>query len=194
VNSQNNQKKQNPKKENQMQITTKEELERSLQRVGDLLRDKSNIENGYNDKIQALQKSLSGEVTPLNKELDMVTNAIKTFADANKENLMRDSKTFECATGKISYRTTTASVATRFTDKLLNALLEKHDLVKVYDTFRKKMSKIFLNVKLELDKKEILKNQESAKETIGAEIKEGVERFYIKTATVDTELEVSEVA
>lgn len=170
------------------------EVESAIKDIGDLQREKSELENSANSKIQALQEELAKEIEPLNGKINSIAYGVKAFSDKNRASLMKDKKSLEMPTGTIAYRSKPARVLTKFTQKYLAAILEKNGLTKYYEGVVKKFEKIFLNVKLELDKTSILNNQEKAGELIDVEIENDVERFYIKPNTVDTEIELSDVA
>jgi phage host-nuclease inhibitor protein Gam len=77
--------------------------------------------------------------------------------------------------------------------KLVEKILDENDLSAWWAKIVIKLSKVFLRVKLELDKEACLKNKETAREKLGIEFNEDEEKFYIKPAEMD-EIEVIDAA
>ncbi|EHQ08278.1 host-nuclease inhibitor Gam family protein [Leptonema illini] len=172
-------------------IHDKLELEKAIKEIGDLQRRKNDIENIYNGRIQELQEQLASEVAPVDQRIQALAKGVKVFADANRSQLIApDKKSVDLPTGSIAYRAKTAAVATRSTDRLIQSILETADLVGATDRLRSKLRKVFLRLKLELDKEGVLADPESAAD-FGIEIESGIERFYVKPNTIDTEMEVA---
>jgi phage host-nuclease inhibitor protein Gam len=186
----------NKKGSNQPEITpvslySREELSAAIKKIGDLQRQKSELANPINDRIQELQQELETAISPIDREIQELAYGIKNFVDANKSDIIgSERKSAKLTTGTVAYRTKQPKVLTRNTEKLHNELLEKSGLLKSFVAFVKKLSKAFLRVKLELDKDAALASPAEAR-ALGIEIEEGVERFYIKPDTVDEEIEVA---
>ncbi|MCH1911779.1 hypothetical protein L9Z17_07640 [Leptospira noguchii] len=63
-------------------------------------------------------------------------------------------------------------------------------LYELYKKFIERCGKVFLRVKIELDKDGILSDPVQAKKEFGIEVKAKRERFYIKPTELDAEVEV----
>ncbi|HRG77845.1 MAG TPA: host-nuclease inhibitor Gam family protein, partial [Leptospiraceae bacterium] len=94
-------------------------------------------------------------------------------------------------TGDISYRSAKPSVGTNSSKKLIDSILEANNLLDVRDKFVKKMDKVFIRTKLELNKDAILENPSTAKTVTGVEVADGEESFYIKPYATNTEMQVA---
>jgi phage host-nuclease inhibitor protein Gam len=168
-----------------------EDLPKALGRIGDLQREKNEIQNDYDTRIAALQTELAGKVEFLDKEIQRISQSIKFFMDENKNKYISDNqKTLNLETGDISYRKGKQSVKTRTSDKLIDGILERNGLIKSRDTFWKKLKSVYLRGKIELDKEAILQSPLDAIAVTGVEIADGGERFYLKPYSTSTELEV----
>ena len=169
-----------------------EDLPKAVQRIADLGREKETISNEYDSKISELQAELASKVDEIDSEIKQVAQSIKSFMDKNKvKYISEDKKTLRLETGDLSYRSGKPSVKTKNSDKLVNSILEKNNLIKLKDQFQKKARACFLRTKIELDKEAILSSPEAAKKVTGVEIDKGVESFYIKPYQTSTELEVA---
>jgi phage host-nuclease inhibitor protein Gam len=84
-------------------------------------------------------------------------------------------------------------VKTKSSTKLVDKILEQNEMSDWWAKIVIKLSKVFLRVKLELDKDACLKNKNFAKEKLGIEFNETEEKFYIKPAEMD-EIEVIDAA
>jgi phage host-nuclease inhibitor protein Gam len=169
------------------------ELEAAIGEVGAIQGDISTLNNTANEEIKKITDKLALDLEPLKSDLQAVSHGIKSFCDANKDVLFeKDSKTRKFLTGEISYRKLKDAVITKMTQKALEEILEKNNLLTPYRNFVIKLAKIFLSVKIELDKNNILKkeNQEKAKTLIDVKIRDDAEGFYIKPAGVETEIEI----
>jgi len=167
------------------------ELTQAIQKIGDLYRTLNGIENDFNGRIQALQTALAEAATPIRDEIDALGLGVKAFADSNRTTLIPDKrKSLDLPTGTIAYREKPPRVSSTATAKFILTLLRKVDLEAAVERFQKRLSKVFLRIKLELDKDSALASPAKAKE-LGIEIESGVERFYIKPNTVELEHEVA---
>jgi len=172
-------------------VTDRTSLAESIKRIGDLQRTKTELSKNINDQIAKLQEKLTLECEPIDKEIQELALGIKLFMDENRETVIPpEKKSVELPTGTVAYRDKTPKVLTRVTDKFIAAYLEKHGLTDFYEKTVKKFSKFFLTIKIELDKQAILKQQQKARD-LGIEIEGEKERFYIKPASVNEEIEVA---
>ncbi|MCX7998721.1 MAG: host-nuclease inhibitor Gam family protein, partial [Leptospiraceae bacterium] len=154
-------------------------------------RQKETLKKEYDSRIQELQAELAEKTEPLDKEIQSISFGIKSFLDEHKEvYLSEDRKTLKLETGEIGYRRGKASVKTRSTEKFINEVLERNDLLKAKESFVKKMQKVYIRTSLELDKEAILKNPLDAASVTGVEIAEGVDRFFAKPYSTETEIEL----
>ena len=173
-------------------LNSTSELEVAIGEVADIQRDIAKLKDEADEEIKKITDELALKLEPLSNDLQSVSHGIKTYCDANKETLFdKDTKTRKFLTGEISYRKLKDAVTTKMTQKFLEEILEKNNLLAPYRNFVLKLAKIFLTVKIELDKNNILKkeNQEDAKSKIDVKIRDDAEGFYIKPAGVETEIE-----
>ncbi|MDO6395328.1 host-nuclease inhibitor Gam family protein [Leptospira santarosai] len=182
------------KKKEQIVITplaNKGELADAVQTYGVKQREKDRIVSKYNDQISELQSKLRDETKSLDESMYLLGVRIKHYCDENRETLFDSgSKTQKLTTGAVSYRDVPASVKTRLTPTLLEKMLTNATLYELYKKFLERCGKVFLRVKIELDKDEILSDPVRAKKEFGIEVEAKRERFYIKPTELDAEVEV----
>lgn len=172
-------------------IHDKLELEKAIKEIGDLQREKNELENKANDTIQSIQEALATSIAPIDQRIKSLAKGVKIFVDATRAQLIApDKKSVDLPTGTIAYRAKPPSVTTKSTEKLIQTILEKANLVESTNRLKAKLSKVFLRMKIELDKDGALKKAQSAPE-YGIEIEDETERFYIRPNTIDTEMEVA---
>lgn len=172
-------------------IESKVDLERAIKEIGDLQREKNELENKSNATIQTIQEALASSVGPLDDRIKALSVGIKLYCDANRKTLIADGKkSADLLTGTIAYREKQPRVITKTTDKFVTKLLTQAGLVETVDRLVKKLRISFLRIKIELDKDAVLAAPEKAKEK-GIEIENSIERFYVKPNVLDTELEVA---
>lgn len=170
---------------------TQDDIAPAIGRIAELNREKDSLESKANEKINAIQEALSADLKPLLDEIKKISLSVKQYVDKNRTKLfLDDAKTVKLETGDIAYRSGKPSVATNSTEKVINEILDRNDLTDVKTKFDKKMAKVYLRTKLELNKDAILENPDEAFEKTGVGIKEGAERFYIKPYATNTEMEV----
>lgn len=168
-----------------------EDLPKALYSLGECQRQKESIKKEYDSKIQELQSELAEKTEPLDREIQSISLGIKNFLDEHKEvYISEDKKTLKLETGEIGFRKGKASVKTRSTEKFVNEVLEKNNLLKTKESFVKRMQKVYIRTSLELDKEAILKNPLDAASVTGVEIAEGVDRFFAKPYSTETEIEL----
>ena len=185
-----------------MNITSTEEIVSSLKEIGDLQQQKislnaeANLElSEHQAKITSIQEKFANKINPLDEQIAALATSITAYANKNRKALLGEDekkKSVEFTTGTIGYRKNPASVTTKMTDKYLKSILEKNNLTSAFENFSKKLSKIFLNLKVALDKNDILqeKNREKAKLLIKVEIDDDSETFYIKPNLADIDFEM----
>lgn len=169
-----------------------EDLSKAIAEVARLTTEIKNAEDKTNESILILQQELADQIKPLADEIKKISLSIKKFTDANREKLFKDGdKTIKLETGDISYRSAKPSVGTNSSKKLIDSILEANNLLDVRDKFVKKMDKVFIRTKLELNKDAVLENPDTAKTVTGVEVAEGEESFYIKPYATNTEMQVA---
>jgi phage host-nuclease inhibitor protein Gam len=169
-----------------------EDLSKAIAEIANWTRQITESEDLANKRILAIQESLAAEIEPMKKEIKKISLSIKKFTDANREKLFKDGdKTIKLETGDISYRSAKPSVGTNSSKKLIETILEQNNLLDVRDKFVKKMDKVFIRTKLELNKDAILENPSTAKKVTGVEVADGEESFYIKPYATNTEMQVA---
>lgn len=163
--------------------------------VGQLRRERDRIASEVQDKISVLEEELKDQVLPLDEQIQALANSIKSFVDAHREDLFpSDGKTLKLITGTISFRKLAASVKTRMSQKVLEKILASHNLLEFYHKATEKFASVYLRLKLELNKDQILADPLRAKKEIGVEISDETERMYIKPNELDSEIEAWEEA
>ena len=187
-----------------MIINSRDDIASALKAIGDIqqkkidLNAKADLElSEHQTKITSIQEKFALQINPLDEQIAALATSITAYANKNRKALLGEDekkKSVEFTTGTIGYRKNPASVMTKMTEKYLKSILEKNNLTTAVENISKKLSKIFLNFKIELNKKEILqeKNQEKAKALIDVKIDDDSETFYIKPNLVgidDNEME-----
>jgi len=170
------------------------ELSDAVALISSLRRERDSIASDINEQISQLQVKLSDSIEPFNRKISHIASGIRYFTDKNKAKLLDgDSKTIKLATGQLSYRSLPTSVKTKSSQKLVDKILEQNEMSDWWAKIIIKLSKVFLRVKLELDKEACLKNKSFAKEKLGIEFNDDEETFYIKPDEMD-EIEVIDAA
>jgi len=163
--------------------------------VGQLRRERDRIASEVQDKISVLEEELKDQVLPLDEQIQALANSIKDYVDSHREDLFpSDGKTLKLITGTISFRKLAASVKTRMSQKVLEKILASHNLLEFYHKATEKFASVYLRLKLELNKDQILADPLRAKKEIGVEISDETERMYIKPNELDSEIEACEEA
>ncbi len=169
-----------------------EDLSKAIAEVARLTTEIKNAEDKTNESILILQQELADQIEPLKQEIKKISLSVKKFVDANREKLFKDEvKTIKLETGDISYRSSGKKVGVNSSQKLIDSILADNNLTNVRDKFVKKMDKVFIRTKLELNKDAVLENPDTAKTVTGVEVAEGEESFYIKPYATNTEMQVA---
>lgn len=170
------------------------DLSEGVALIASLRRERDTIAAELNERISELGVKLAEAVEPFDRKIAHLASGVKYFADQNKAKLLEgESKTIKLPTGQLSYRSQPVSVKTKSSTKIVDKILEENDMSEWWAKIVIKLSKVFLRVKLELDKDACLKNKSFAKEKLGIEFNETDEKFYIKPAEMD-EIEVVDAA
>ncbi|EMO64182.1 putative Gam-like protein [Leptospira borgpetersenii serovar Pomona str. 200901868] len=111
--------------------------------------------------------------------------------DHRKDELFPDPeyKTCKLTTGVLKLRRIPASVKTRATQKFFERILSENGLLEKFNNLVSRFSGVFLRVKLELNKEQILAEPLKAMQKIGVELNEESERLYISPSETDVEIE-----
>jgi phage host-nuclease inhibitor protein Gam len=170
------------------------DLSEGVALIASLRRERDTKAADLNERISELQIELAEAIEPFDRKIAHLASGVKYFADQNKAKLLEgESKTIKLPTGHLSYRSQPMSVKTKSSTKLVDKILEQNEMSDWWAKIVIKLSKVFLRVKLELDKDACLKNKNFAKEKLGIEFNETEEKFYIKPAEMD-EIEVIDAA
>lgn len=173
-------------------IKNRAELEHAIARMGQLQRQRRDIEGTYNSQIQKLQEEMGAALQPIDADILTVSLGIKAFTDLHRKELFpTEKKTASFTTGSVSYRDKPAAVKTRQSAKLVEKILAENGLLDFYHKAVTRFNKVFLRMKLEINKDSVLADPITAKKLIGVEIEDGIERLYVKPAEVETEMEVA---
>lgn len=169
---------------------SKPELEEAIKRLGDLNRAKKRHETEVNDKIATLQQGLAEVVQPYDEEIKHIASGIKFYCDQHRKTLFGEEKTATLLTGSVSYRKGKDSVDGKGLKTTIEKIMTGKKLLMPFNNLALKFSKAFLNLEYSVNKNQILKYPTVAKK-LGFKIKPDEERFYVKPAEVDAEIEVA---
>lgn len=169
---------------------SKQELEAAIKKLGDLNREKKRIETETNDQIAVLQQDLATKVQPFDQQIKDIASGIKFYCDENRKELFGEEKTASLLTGSVSYRKGKDSVDGKGLKNTVEKIMTGKKLLVAFNNLVLKFSKVFLNLEFSVNKNQILKYPKVAKK-LGFKIKAGEERFYVKPAEVDAEIEVA---
>ncbi|HMV45178.1 MAG TPA: host-nuclease inhibitor Gam family protein [Leptospiraceae bacterium] len=168
------------------------DLPKAIAEIARLTTEIKKAEDRTNESISILQTTLAEQIEPLKQEIKKISLSVKKFTDNNREKLFKGGeKTVKLETGDLSYRSAGKHVSQNSSVKLITSILEQNNLIEAKEKFVKKMDKVFIRTKLELNKDAILQNPETAKVVTGVDVEDGEESFYIKPYSTNTELEVA---
>ncbi|MBM9576258.1 host-nuclease inhibitor Gam family protein [Leptospira sp. 201903070] len=169
----------------------RDDLTQAVQQLGEFKRQRDRITSKTDDQISKLQNDLQEEISPLDLKIQHIASGIKHFVDHHKEELFPDPeyKTCKLTTGSLKLRRIPASVKTRATQKFFERILSENGLLEKFNNLVSRLSGVFLRVKLELNKEQILAEPLKAMQKIGVELNEESERLYISPSETDVEIE-----
>ena len=168
------------------------DLSPAIAEIARLNSEIKSLEDTANQVISEIQQKLAEQIEPLKQEIKKISLSIKRYTDDNREKLFKEGeKTIKLETGDISYRSAGKAVGVNSSVKLIESILEQNNLLEARNKFVKKMDKVFLRTKLELNKDAILAKPESAKQITGVDVVDGAESFYIKPYATNTEMVVA---
>lgn len=146
---------------------TMQEAEELLAEIGRLQREVGTIERDMNDELAQVKQDYSDDAAPINAQIDEDFAALHTWAEANREELLKHGgKTAKLATGELSWRVTPPSV------RVTGAAV-------VLKTLRRLGLARFIRTKEEIDKTAILSEPEAVQGVKGISISQH-EEFVAK--------------
>ncbi|RHX89881.1 host-nuclease inhibitor Gam family protein [Leptospira stimsonii] len=169
----------------------RDDLTQAVAQLGEFKRQRDRITSETDDQISKLQNDLQEKISPLDLKIQHIAAGIKHYVDHNKEELFPDPeyKTCKLTTGSLKLRNIPASVKTRATAKFFEKILTENGLLQRFSNLVTRLSGVFLRVKLELNKEQILAEPLKAVQKIGVELNEESERLYISPSETDVEIE-----
>ncbi|EMJ63342.1 MULTISPECIES: host-nuclease inhibitor Gam family protein [Leptospira] len=175
---------------------TRADLTQAVAELGETKRERDRIKSKVDDQISKLTTELQTELTPLDQKIQHIASGIKLFVDKHKNELFPDPeyKTCKLPTGDLKLRKVPASVKTRGTVKLFEKILSENGLLEKFNNLTSKLSGLFLRVKLEFNKDQILSDPLQATKKIAIELNEESERLYITPNEIDADIEAVEDA
>ncbi|EKO32761.1 host-nuclease inhibitor Gam family protein [Leptospira santarosai] len=167
------------------------DLTQAVALLGEIKRERDRIKSSTDDQISQLQTDFQTTIAPLDLKIQHIVSGIKLYVDKNKEELFPDPdyKTCKLPTGELKLRKIPASVKTRATTKFFERILSENGLLEKFNSLVSKFSGVYLRVKLELNKEQILAEPLKATQKIGVELNEESERLYITPSEIDAEIE-----
>lgn len=171
-----------------IQYENNDKVAEAVKRVGDLQRERNELKAKTDEQITKLQAELSEKLAPIDAEIELITKSLHAYCEERKEVFFVKTKSLELPTGILAYRQSPPSVKGNVTEKKIKEILERNSLTKAVESFEKRISKVFLRMKLSLDKEAVLKQPEKAKKLTGIKIESGIENFYIKPYETNTEI------
>ncbi len=167
------------------------DLTQAIAQLGEIKRERDRVKSEVDDQISQLTTQLQTDLTPLDVKIQHIVAGIKLYVDKNKDELFPDPeyKTCKLPTGELKLRKVPASVKTRASAKLFEKILSKNGLFDKFNALTSKLNGLFLRIKLELNKDQILSEPLRASKKIGIELNEETERLYITPSEIDAEIE-----
>ncbi|MCX7998854.1 MAG: host-nuclease inhibitor Gam family protein [Leptospiraceae bacterium] len=160
----------------------------AIQRIGELQRKRNELKTQTDEQIAKLQTELSEKLAPIDAEIELITKSLHAYCEPRKKVFFEKSKSLELPTGILAYRISPPSVKGNITKKKIEDILERNSLTKPVASFEKRLAKVFLRMKLEINKEAILQDPKKAKLVTGLTVQEGIENFYVKP--YETNIEV----
>lgn len=158
--------------------TTREEADEFIYALGELHRDRAQMELEMNTELARVKAAFEADVEPTNREIRANMKGLQAYCEANRAELCsRDSKTVKFGNGEVSWRFRPPKVNLRGVKKII-AWCEAHGL----DRFLRKTT--------EIDKDAMRKDRVEAQKIKGVSIASAGEDFIVKPF----ESELEEVA
>ncbi|MBE7413391.1 MAG: host-nuclease inhibitor Gam family protein [Leptospiraceae bacterium] len=166
------------------------DLTMAVASLGETKRERDRIKSETDDQISKLQTALAEQLKPFDAKIQHITAGITHFVAKHKSDLFSDSeRTCKLTSGVLQLRTIPESVKTKTSAKFIEKILTENGLLESFNKFLTKLSGLFIRVKLELNKEQILADKQGAKKKIGIEFNKESERLYIKPGETDAEIE-----
>lgn len=131
---------------------------------------------------------------PLDLKIQHLVSGIKFYVDHHLEKLFPNPeyKTCKLATGTLKLRKVPPSVKTRGTAKFYEKVLTDNNLLEKFNNLVSKLSGVYLRIKLELNKEQILAEPIKAIQKLGIQLNEEKEHLYISPNETELEIEAVE--
>ncbi|EMO88722.1 host-nuclease inhibitor Gam family protein [Leptospira noguchii] len=170
------------------------EVARAIQQIGEIKREKDRIKNKTDDRIAKLLLDLQNETAPLDLKIQHLVSGIKFYVDQHLEELFPNPeyKTCKLTTGTLKLRKVPPSVKTRGTVKFYEKILTDNNLLEKFNNLVSKLNGVYLRIKLELNKEQILAEPTRAIQKFGIQLNEEKERLYISPNETELEIEAAE--
>ncbi|UOG30689.1 host-nuclease inhibitor Gam family protein [Leptospira noguchii] len=170
------------------------EIARAIQQIGEIKREKDRIKNKTDDRIAKLLLDLQNETAPLDLKIQHLVSGIKFYVDKHLEELFPNPeyKTCKLTTGTLKLRKVPPSVKTRGTVKFYEKILTDNNLLEKFNNLVSKLNGVYLRIKLELNKEQILAEPTRAIQKFGIQLNEEKERLYISPNETELEIEAAE--
>jgi len=139
-----------------------------MRSIGDHQRDASRIEHDLNDQIAALREKYAALAAPHNKHVEELTEGLRIYAEANREELTNHGKkkTVDLGTGELGWRMRPPRVLLRN----VAGVIESLQMLKLTR---------FLREKLEVNKEAVLAEPEIAEQVKGITVKQDEDFFVV---------------
>ncbi|MCH1911205.1 host-nuclease inhibitor Gam family protein [Leptospira noguchii] len=170
------------------------EVARAIQQIGEIKREKDRIKNKTDDRIAKLLLDLQNETAPLDLKIQHLVSGVKFYVDQNLEELFPNPeyKTCKLTTGTLKLRKVPPSVKTRGTVKFYEKILTDNNLLEKFNNLVSRLNGVYLRIKLELNKEQILAEPTKAIQKFGIQLNEEKERLYISPNETELEIEAVE--
>jgi phage host-nuclease inhibitor protein Gam len=145
-------------------------------KIGEAQRSINRIATTLSEEIEKLKANAVAEAKAFNDSVEGLFEGLYVYAEGNRTELTEDDKvrSVKVVNGQFGWRTNPPSVEVKDIDLAIAEL-------------KKKGLKAYLRIKEELDKEEILKNQDIVDNLKTISIKQD-EMFFVKPDDIDTEL------
>lgn len=145
----------------------RDEASQAVDEIGAATRELTRIEAEMNDRMAEIKTAYETQAAPLRARVDTLTLAIKTWAEANRDELTQHGKvkTHDLPAGQILWRTRPPSVRVTGVEAVL-------------DSLRRMALERFIRVKEEVNREAILNEPETAARIPGIAISQ-MEDFVV---------------
>ncbi|KAK2618948.1 host-nuclease inhibitor Gam family protein [Leptospira interrogans] len=166
------------------------DLTQAIAQLGEIKRERDRVKSEVDDQISQLTTQLQTDLTPLDVKIQHIVSGIRLYVNEHLDDLFPDPeyRTCKLPTGLLKLRKVPASVKTRGTTKLFEKILSENGLLNKFNAWTLKLSGLFLRVKLEFNKDQILSDPLRASKN-GIYLNKEIERLYITPSEIDAEIE-----